>query len=49
MTFKEKYKEALSDIRFTEKFEENTVTILAQAAERKEKIFMTKIKNSSKP
>lgn len=44
MTFKEKYKEALSDIRFTEKFEENTVTILAQAAERKEKIFMTKNK-----
>lgn len=41
MTFKEKYKEALSDIRFTEKFEENTVTILAQAAERKDQIFMT--------
>lgn len=41
MTFKEKYKEELSAIRFTEKFEENTVTLLTQADERKDNIFMT--------
>ncbi len=45
MTFKEKYKEELSDIRFTEKFEENTVTLLMQAAEGKDKAFMNKTVN----
>ncbi len=45
MTFKEKYKEVLSDIRFTDNFEENTVILLAQAAEGKDKRFMTKAIN----
>lgn len=40
MTFKEKYKEELSETRFTENFKGNTVTLLTQAAERKDNIFM---------
>ena len=41
MTFKEKYKEELSKTRFTENFKGNTVTLLTQAAERKDNVFMT--------
>ncbi len=41
MTFKEKYKKELSDIRFTENFMENTVTMLVQAAERNDKTVIT--------
>ena len=40
MTFKDKYKEELSDIRFAENFEENTLAMLSEAAERKENIIM---------
>ncbi len=46
MTFKDKYKEELSDIRFTENFEENTVILLNEVAKRKENIIMT---NKRKP
>ena len=35
MTFKDKYKEELSDIRFAENFEENTVELL-RAAQRED-------------
>ena len=42
MTFKEKYKDELSDICFSEGFEENTITLLVQAAERKDKDHMNK-------
>ena len=42
MTFKDKYKEELSDIRFTENFEKSTITFLVQAAERKDKTNMNK-------
>ncbi len=41
MTFKAKYKKELSDIRFTENFEENTVILLNEVAKRKENIIMT--------
>ena len=42
MTFKEQYREELSAVRFTEKFAENTVELLTQAAERKDYLFMLK-------
>ena len=48
MTFKEKYKEELSDTRFSENFKGNTVSLLTQAAERKDNVFMKSKKNSSK-
>ena len=38
MTFKDKYKEELSDIRFAENFEENTVELL-KAAQRKDNLM----------
>lgn len=41
MTFKDKYKEELSDIRFADNFEENTLKLLSESAERKGKIIMT--------
>ncbi len=47
MTFKEKYKEELSAIRFAEKFEENTFALLAQAAERKDGRNMNKTVNKT--
>lgn len=46
MTFKDKYKEELSDIRFAENFEEKTLKLLSESAERKENIIMT---NKRKP
>ena len=46
MTFKDKYKEELFDIRFAENFEEKTLKLLSESAERKEKIIMI---NKRKP
>lgn len=44
MTFKNKYTEELSNIRFTYCFEENTVKLLKEAAERKENIMLNRRK-----
>ncbi len=45
MNFKEKYTEALSDIRFSERFEEKTITKLVLAAEQKGENGMNKTMN----